>query len=181
MRIFNIEYSKILYPALLLVGIVFLIYVYLGGLERPKIELVEVEDYDLVGSIFEGDYKAKVLEEKFFAMRHLLETKQVEGVLTIVNYPHKKAENGTVKQFIGILVKDKPDYIPDNLSRLVIPAMQAIRVTINSNYLVMPSPEDIKERAYEYAKKNNLELQDISIEEYFPKEGFWVEFPLKVK
>ena len=177
----KINYTKFIYSTLIFVGLLFFIYVYLGGLNKPKVELVDVSDYDLVGVVFEGDYKHEQLEKNFLAMRHYLETKQIDGVLTVVNYTHAQEEEGIVRQFIGILYDKEPTYVPGSLNKLIIPAKQALRIEINSNYLVMPSPEEIKKSAKHYAKVHGLELQNLSIEKYFPKEGFYVEFPLVVK
>lgn len=145
-----------------------------------EVAIVNVPDYYIYGQRFEGRYDSDKLVELVETMRIRLENEELEGELVIVNYfDDRREKRGDLLQFIGAL-NNEESFINKNagLELLKLENDRAIESTINIVKLVMPSPEKIKNQAFELAESENLTLAPYSIERYADKQLI-IQFPIE--
>lgn len=164
--------------AIILVAGVLLNYKF-GGFKKTKPQLVNVSDYTIYGSSFEGSYKSNGLTNLVDDMRAIQSKMDATTSVVIVNYIDEAKETlGIVSNFVGIMGV-LMDAKLEKLEKRNIKAKQAIRMVVKINPLVMPSPEKIKALAYEVAKNKGLELQELSIEQYREDGTLVIDFPVQ--
>ena len=169
----------ILGAVVLIVGL--LINNLLGGFTAVKPQIIEVKDYTVYGAVFEGNYKSNSLNELVDDMRdHQTNLKQSSDLIIINYFNDPKETLGILHNFVGINTTQQiTDSLVNSLEKRIIYASQAIRIEVPIKPLVMPSPEKVKKIAFDFAKEQNLELQDFSIEQYSDNGMLVVEFPVK--
>jgi hypothetical protein len=152
----------------------------LGGFTKVEPKLIEVNNYVIYGTAFEGSYKSDELTILVDNMRnHQLQIANNTD-LVVVNYIDDTKETiGKISNFVG-LVPDKDFNFnePEEFEKRIIRATRAIRIEVKIKPLVMPSPEKIKNTAIEFAIANKLKLQNLSIEKYQENGVLVVEFPV---
>ncbi len=156
-------------------------YYYFGGFTPRQQQLVEVNDYYLVGRHYKGRLDNNALEEIFYEVRSQHEKGEPSGVLTIVTLKEPLTAKDTVEQFIGLLTETPyASPLPAGWERFTLETNRAVRNTIRAHNLVMPKPYEIKEEIQEFANKNNLNLKsDVSIEKYMGERHLEVEIPVR--
>jgi len=152
----------------------------LGGFKTIEPEMVEVEDYVVYGKPYEGSYKSNWLANMVEEMRTLQEGIDDSTDLVIINYINEAKETlGDINNFVGLSLKsDSGNVALSKLEKRIIKASKAIRLKVKIQPMVMPSPEKIKGLALDYAKRNGLDLQQISIEKYSTDGLLIIEFPV---
>ena len=152
----------------------------LGGFKTIEPKLVEVDNYIVYGKPYEGSYNSNWLTNMGEVMRRLQQEITDSTDLVIINYINKAKETvGNVDNFVGLSLKnDTNNGALDKLEKRIIKANKAIRLTVKIQPMVMPSPEKIKELAFELAAKEGLQLQQFSIEKYSANGLLIIEFPV---
>ncbi len=148
---------------------IFFAYRYLGGFTEFTFSLKDSGPYHIIGKPFEGRYNNPLLEAHFFEIKSLIDKKAYDGPLVVVNYElvPEKAEKGFVKQFIGVLVTEKPALdLEGKLAYLYLPKAKAAETRIVSHNLVMPKADAIHQRAEQFLSEKELRIGKVSLEEY---------------
>ncbi len=153
----------------------------LGGFTSLEPKIVTVDNYTIYGTSFEGNYKSNKLTKLVENMRTNQQKIKSHSDLIIVNYINEAKETtGLLTNFIGISTSDTVNYkLLGTLEKRVIAATKAVRISIKVQPLVMPSPEKIKKAAFNFAKKKNITLQNLSIEQYQENGFLIIEYPIK--
>lgn len=174
--------KKYAFYVVLLTGILTLLgYYYLGGFTGRELEVVEVNDYRLMGKRYFGRLDNPALEDVFYEVRSQAESGAPSGTLAIVVLKEPETGKDSVEQFIGILL-DQPAQasLPQGWELFTIEANRAVRNTIRAHNLVMPRPKEIRDEIEEYAREQQLPLRtDITIEKYLGERHLEVEVPLE--
>lgn len=160
-----------------LVAIVAIIFYYtLGGGEQLEFTLTSYPEFYVTGRYFEGKYHAPEAKKQFFAAKERAES-QPGATLTIINYRMDSPKE--VRQFIGTGSTEKPTHVPDSLEVRTFPAHHVIHTTINAHNLVMPTPEEVREKAAEFARSKGYQLDTLSYESYISDRELRVNFPVR--
>lgn len=174
--------KKYVFYVVLLTGILTLLgYYYLGGFTGRTLDVVEVNDYQLVGKRYQGKLDSPVLEDIFYEVRNQAESGAPAGTLSIVVFKEPDTAKDSVDQFIGILL-DQPaeSSLPEGWESYTIEADRAVRITIRSHNLVMPKPNLIRDEIEEYAQAQQLSLREgVTIEKYLGERHLEIEVPLE--
>jgi len=162
--------TKILYPAFVIVIASTIIYYFLGGFNPVKFQ-IEKESITIYGQLFEGEYDDPELEQYFLKAKELAD-KNKDNKLIIVDYFIDSKDS--VKQFVGITSRDS----------IALPVLDFSDVTfikgiITSHHYVRPHPLTVRDLAQDYGTNHALNIEDISIEFYDPKEEIEVWFPAR--
>lgn len=154
------------------------IYVKLGGLNEPTLEVADSPGYFITGRFYKGSYNDEAVENIFYEVRQLLKEGRLHGILTIVYYKDPMEAEGQVENFIGIATPEKTTMVPPGLEQRKIPPGKFLRATIEAHTAVMPVPGTIKEKLAALANDQGLEMGDISIEKYYSDYKLVVEVPV---
>ena len=158
-----------------------LYYVYLGGLNTIEYTVENVNDYHVVGRMFEGKLDAQEIEDYFFEAKDLAIGGAIDGDLTIVHYNDTTLGKKETKLFIGVILNQPDDStgVPSDYERIIFPAKTAVRASIYSENSVRPGAPTIEARMKEKAKAENLPLQNFTIEKYISEEELVIDMPVK--
>jgi len=119
------------------------LYVYLGGLNSIEYTVENVNNYHLVGRMFQGKADAKEIEDYFFEAKDFAIGGTIDGELTILHYNDTTLAKKEIKLFIGVLLNNAADTLdlPAGYALVKVPAQKTIRATILANNAVIPGPE----------------------------------------
>ena len=168
-----------LFIALFLTAIL-IVYQQLGGFKDPEISFVDLKEYHIAGTYYEGKITSGQWESLFFQSRDLIESRQLRGILTIIWYNQPEREKGFARAFIGVQFEDDPQ-IPAGLEVRTVQMEGVIRATMNSHVTVLPDPQKITRKIKEWAVANKYELQDLLIEMYPEESAIYSEIPVAKK
>lgn len=173
--------KKYIITVLLLTAVISLAgYYYLGGFKERELSLVEVGDYHLVGKHYRGTLENEALGSIFFEVQEKVQMGVLDGVLTVVVLKEPVEERDTVEQFIGVLLEQPVEEVPDGWAEFTVAASQAVRSSIRSHNMVMPKPNIIREELEAFAQEKGLSLQPgISIEKYVAERHLEIEVPVE--
>lgn len=171
-------FRKVLILAALVIIVGLSVYHYLGGTEPLNITLVNHEGYKLAGRYYEGRLNDKVLEEIFFETKDLIAQGKLPGKLVVVYFNDPGKENGFVKNLIGVEIPDALQKLPGGYDLRNIECSQSVKVSIKAHSAVFPRPEEVQKQVEEFAKQQNLSLQNISIERYLSETELEIEVPV---
>jgi len=156
-----------------------LLYYLLGGFRPVTYSVITGGKYIIIGKEYIGVNNSDKLEKLFEEVKGKIETSFPEGILTIVS-DHEKydAENNQVGYFIGISIQETPSVIPEDYNLMEYRPSKSIRAVITSHNLVMPKPDDVRNKAMELAEAEGEELSNYSLERYFDNGNLEVDFLL---
>ncbi len=172
------NYSIIALLSVMVVGAV-AVYFYLGGLNYVAVDVKSVSDYNLVGFHFEGEGDSDSLRKGWQRAKELIDSGKLEGTVTVLHYKDTTLAEGKVKVFMGVRLDKGTSDLPDNYTRLTVPAKRTVRATISAHNAVMPNSETIEERLLKKAEELRLELQNFTIEQYLNEKELWVDMPVR--
>ncbi len=179
----NAQRSKALF-----VGAIFIVlfviglgYYRMGGLNPVKVELVEVDSYNLLGRYFEGSYKSDTVAIYFNEMQDYIESGRITGDPVIIYYQEPEGVLGLSRIFVGIRLSELGNTEKQEFGHLLndgIQASSAIRVSKEAHISVMPNPEKIAKLIESFAEEHNLKIGTASIEIYQSQNRLVVERPV---
>ena len=152
----------------------------LGGFANFEPRLVNVNNYTIYGTAFEGSYKSSDLKETVQKMKKKQQDFNGAADVVIINYFDDDRERiGRVSNFVGLRFHQaEPDSLA-GLEKRKIKASHALRTEIKIKPLVMPTPEKIQKKTVALAELEHLHLQNLSIEQYNDSGILVVEFPVQ--
>lgn len=152
-------------------------YNYLGGFHKIKMEVVETDNYHLLGNFYEGRYDRDSVATLFFEAKKFVDNNETSGILSVVNFlGQKEIEKGdSVEIFVGVIMPDEPSEIPDQLDYRKIEGGKILRASVEAHSLVIPTREKIEGEMKKFAQEKAILLQPIIIEKYISDEKLVVE------
>ncbi len=167
-------------PAVLAVSAI--IYAFLGGFKAPEVVLIALEgDYRLVGKPYVGTLKNPELNKLLDEVGRRWESGEIPGVLTVAILKEPVTDKDTVEQFIGILLPagPMPQTLPQGYEIMQLAATKAIRVSLDANAAVWPTPDKLLKKAEAFAAEKGYRLQPgIHFEKYQGPSRLEVELPV---
>lgn len=148
----------------------------LGGGQRLVFEIEDSPTFYIVGEDFYGSYNSNKLEALFFSAQQ--RSAELETSLVVLNYKSDTLSEGKIHQLIGIMSDQMPAE-GDTSNVMVMGQGKYLTTMINAHNLVMPKPEEVREQATEFASKQNLRPDDLSIEIYKNERDLRIMFPLR--
>ena len=163
--------------AVLLLITLLAIFHQLGGFNPVRIELVQVDNYHMVGRHFEGSFRSDSIRVYFNEMKSLVLQGKVEGQPVIIYDQEPDGTRGFSRSFIGIVLTDN-DASPADLENREISASHAIRVSKDAHISVMPKPEKIAKKIKRFSEQHGALPAGPSIEIYMPNNRLVIEQPV---
>jgi hypothetical protein len=170
--------SKIILIVLAILFVIgFYYYHKLGGFNEPEITVAEAPGYVVVGKPYQGKMTSKELGNLFEEAETYLEKKTLRGTSAGVFYSNPEKENDTIKAFVGVILSDTSQALPQGYEKRSIPARKILRAHIKSHLLVAPF---IYPKLEEQAKLKKVELLHVPSIEMYPSDmEMIIEVPVK--
>ncbi len=147
-------------------------YQYLGGFDKVTFNETAISLY-FQGNEYHGLYNNPETEKLFLSAREA-SNNATFAELAIISYPSGK---DSLHQIIGI-VSEKP-LEPNDMKYAEELRGRYLETIITAHNIVMPKPNEVIEKAKEFALENNLSLDDRrSIDIYHGDRSLRVLFPL---
>lgn len=150
------------------------IYAYLGGFRSFEMELLERDDYQLIGHYYAGAYDGDSLETLFFEAKELISNTAVDGNLTIVHFS-PDAQQDSIRVFVGVVLPALPNNLPTGMEHRTIEGGQVIRAKITAHYAVRPLRTTVDKRMETYAAERDLNLGPVVLEHYLSDNELHIE------
>jgi len=173
--------SKITLIALAILFIIGLYYYHkLGGFNEPEIKIAHASAYVVAGKPYVGKMMgqgSKEFGQLFNEADKYIEDKILTGVSVGVFYNNPRKENDTITAFVGVILKDTLQKLPNGYVYRRIPARKIVRAHIKSHMLVAPF---IYPDIEEFAKLQKVELiYNPYLEMYPGDKEMIIEVPVK--
>jgi hypothetical protein len=170
--------KKFLVTILVVVAIGVGIYAYVGGFNSPEITVTTSKTLYVAGKPFNGSVKDKQLGEAFRRAAEVVKKKELAGVPGSIYYNNPDESGDSLKAFIGVLVPDSAVTLPSDYELRVVPGgKKIVHGNIHAHFMI--APKKLYEAIFDYAKEQNLQLENFYVE-WFPSDNeAIVEVPLK--
>lgn len=147
-------------------------YQYLGGFDKLTFQETKINLY-FQGNEYHGLYNNPETEKLFLSAREAaVNTSNAE--LAIMSYPSKK---DSLHQIIGIVSEEPKESADMKYSERL--TGRFLETTITAHNLVMPKPNEVIDKAQEFASKNDLTIDaKRSIDIYQGERSLKVLIPL---
>lgn len=160
---------KITLLVLAVLGIIALtFYTYSGGFSSPDFTVVTSQPIYVAGRAFNGSIKDEQMDNAFRRAAEVLDKKELEGVLGSIYYNNPDTSGDSIQAFIGIVVSDSAVRLPADYALRVVPGGRSVvHGEVEAHYTM--APKRLYGGIFEYAKENNLQLEDFYVE-WFPED-----------
>jgi len=172
------KFLLLLIPLALL--LIFGEYVRRGGLESPKVELLQLEARTLHGQQYNGalrDRHFRFLQETY---GDLLYEEKIQGKFCQL-FETPLDELDSVAVFVGTLVRAGHEHLPDSTTTRYLPAGQYVRASIDADPSVAPGPLKMQAEIRAFAVSEGITLSEQFIEFYQVDGQLVIEVPVKGK
>ncbi|MHC2992202.1 hypothetical protein OB13_11600 [Pontibacter sp. HJ8] len=153
-------------------------FAYLGGFSAASVSEVNAQPLYIAGQAFEGSVKDGQMNNSFRRAAEVLDKKELEGVLGNIYYNNPDESSDSISAFIGVIVPDTTVSLPAGYELRKVPGgRRSLRAEVNAHFML--APNKLYEALFDYAKKQNLQLETLYVE-WFPEDhkGI-VEVPIK--
>ena len=159
--------------------IAFTVYFHLGGLKEIQVRAYPEVNYSLAGTEFKGNYDDPEIQVLYKKAKELVLSGDINGILSVIDYPDLDLGEKEVRLFIGIILKEKITEIPTNYKVRKIESRGALGVELDMHPFVRPTKDDIESEIYLTAQKNGLDIDAYFLEKHFKDDRIKVEAFLK--
>lgn len=161
MRKFSVTSLTVL-TVLFVFGIIF--YYRSGAFEEPEIKVMSAPSYTIAGTFYKGKPQSREFGKLFNEADKLVEQKKLSGTVCGVYYTNPENGNEETEAFIGIILSDTSQPLPQEYTRRYLPARQVIQAHVANGVgspLVYPKIED-------FAKEKKIAYKPIPALEIYP-------------
>ncbi len=140
-------------------------YAFFGGFNKPEIKRVLSPEIHVAGKEYKGSVKAEEFGDLFLEAGQLVEQKKITGQLGGIYYNDPEKHKDSIHAYIGVIIPDLNTPLPAGYKVRTLPAgRKAVQGSIKTHLALAPSK--LFPAIFEYAKENNLQLQDFFVERY---------------
>ena len=167
---------KLLIPVvgLILLTILFL-FINQGGLESVVITKKESKKRFLIGKMYSGNIKNEKFGQMFQTIIELKNNKNLKGDLATIYYNNPENSKGNIKAFFGVFINDST-FSKDSFEILCIQPQIYLEGKINASSAFVGKTYNA---IFDYAKKNNIKLEDEYIEWFPSANEIYVQIKIK--
>lgn len=153
------------------------LYTYLGGFTAPEVSLKSSEKMYVAGIPFNGSLDDEKFGNAFRRAAEVLDKGELKGMLGNIYY-NDPERGDSIDAFIGVIVPDSAIALPAGYELRVVPAREkVVHAEADANIALLP--KKLFTAVFDYAKENDLELEEFYVE-WFPEESKGVvEVPVK--
>lgn len=164
-----------------LLGVLFLIglffYNKFGGFNLPEIKVITSEKCMIVGKEYSGKLTSKEFGKLFENAEAFIKEGKLKGQIGGIFYSSPEKTSDSIIAFIGVVVKDSLNDLPDGYSLRTLDSRKVIQAHIKAHILVAP---DIYPDIEEYAKENKIKSLKVPALEIYPSnEEMFIEVPVE--
>ncbi|MCC9165289.1 hypothetical protein [Pontibacter harenae] len=170
---------KKLFYVVAALGVLFLtFYTYIGGFTEPDVTVATSEIRYVAGQPFLGSTDDRALGKVFQRAAEVLDKKELEGMLGSIYYNNPVKKGDTISAFIGVIIPDTTVQLPEGYELRVVPGnRKVLRGQVKAHYSLAPSK--LYNAVFDYAKEENMELEQFYLE-WFPQDDeAMLEVPVK--
>lgn len=174
----NVKRARYIYLGLIVIflGVIIAsIYYMLGGFEPVNVYRLDPKARVVAGKYFSGYYNDEAPREFGIHCRELIESQQLEGTLTTINYKHDTLAQKEVSLFVGITLAGEMAEIPQGFEVREFAPAKCYAVFLSMHVLVQPRPHQVETMLLEAAQENDDELEDFFFELRYPDNSLSVE------
>ncbi|GGK73890.1 GyrI-like domain-containing protein [Rufibacter glacialis] len=172
--------KKFLIYMAIVIGLVLVFYTYMGGFAEVKITKATSTSLFVAGKYFEGSTEAEELGQIYQQAGEAVEQKQLTGDFAGIFYNNPSRDSKTVKAFIGVAIQDTSVALPAGFTVRVVPGGQPVlKGELDANITI--APRRIYSALFDYAKEQNLTLQEFYVERFPEGKPAVVEVGLSKK
>lgn len=153
----------------------FFLYDKLGGNEELIIFESEDPEMIVVGRKFAGKQTSFLIEEYFMECRELIQSGQILGELTIINYESDTLDNNELSLFVGIAIEGSMAEIPVDFEALELEAEKKLTIFLSMHPIVRPTPATIKSTFETYLTQQGEKTTPLILEVHYPDNSMKVE------
>lgn len=161
-------------------GILMLVfYTYIGGFTTPEVVVITSETKYVAGQPYEGSVEDEALGKAFQRAAQVLEKKELEGMLGNIYYNDPDKSGDSLRAFVGVIVPDTNNItLPAGYELRAVPGgRKVVHAEVNANVVV--APDKLYEAVFDYAKQEDLKLEDFFVEWFPADDRGVVEVPVK--
>ncbi|MHA6248688.1 GyrI-like domain-containing protein [Pontibacter sp. CAU 1760] len=148
--------------------VLLVLYTYIGGFTAPDISVITSKPLYVAGIPFKGSMDDEALQEAFRQSADLLKAGTLNGTLGNIYYNNPESSSDSIEAFIGVLVPDSAVALPAGYELRTVPGgRQVVHVEVVANLAI--APQKLYSAAFDYAKEENLKLEEFYVE-WFPGE-----------
>ncbi|GAB2612634.1 hypothetical protein [Belliella aquatica] len=136
----------------------------LGGFNEIEVESLESFELKLQGLAYRGTPQDEKLGQTFEQVIKLAKEESIPFYTIYVTEPAGKLD--TMEVFVGV----EFDRILSEFEKKSFQSSQAVLAKINAHRFVMPGPNKVKNKIFEFSKENNLKSPTIFIDKIVAKE-----------
>jgi hypothetical protein len=147
-----------------------------GAFQEPELKVTEAPAYTIAGVPFKGKATSKEFGKLFNEADKVVEQKKLNGTVCGIFYNNPEEASDEIDAFVGIIISDTTQSLPENYSKRSLPARKVIEARIDNIYgspLIYPKIED-------YAEEHHIQSKQVPALEIYPatKEVI-VQVPVK--
>lgn len=147
------------------IGILLVLYTYLGGFAQVKVSQVTSSQLFIAGKYFEGKTDAEGLGALYQRVGQAVEKKELAGDLAGIYYNNPEENSKTIKAFIGVSIQDTTVNLPAGFEVRVMPAGKPmLQGELEASMMI--APKRIYTALFDYAKEHGLKLQEFYVERF---------------
>lgn len=174
----KIVFQKWLYGLVILLSlsaILTALYYQLGGFEEVKVYALEPIKRTIAGKYFYTKYSDPELQAHFDECAQLVLNKDIDGVVTTVDYLPDSLNEDMRMQFIGISLNQQMAEIPQGFEVREYTSKERFAVFLSMNPIVRPRIPTIEKMLNKAADSAGLQLSDYYIRLRYPDNSVSVE------
>ncbi|GAB3542560.1 hypothetical protein GCM10027443_43580 [Pontibacter brevis] len=159
--------------------IMLVLYTYIGGFTAPEVSVITSETKYVAGQPYVGSIEDEALGKAFQRAAEVLEKKELEGMLGNIYYNDPDKSGDSLRAFVGIFVPDTTNItLPAGYELRTVPGgRKVIHAEVSASVVV--APKKLYAAVFDYAREENLKLEDFFVE-WFPEEDRGVvEVPVR--
>ncbi|MFD1186620.1 GyrI-like domain-containing protein [Pontibacter rugosus] len=170
--------KKLLYVMAGFAILLLVFYTYIGGFTTPAVTVATSKPMYVAGQPFEGSVEDEAMGKAFQRAAQLLEQNELQGTLANIYYNDPDKSGDSIRAFIGVIIPDSTAKLPEGYTLRAVPGGRKV-VHAEVNASVAMAPGKLYAAVFDYAKEQNLKLEEFYVE-WFPADDQGVlEVPVK--
>ncbi|WP_163378122.1 hypothetical protein [Cyclobacterium sp. SYSU L10401] len=166
--------KKVLPVAIVFFLTLFGIYVYMGGLNEVRMELIDCRDIELIGL----EYRGTPQDEELGLTFQKVEAERNENPLYTIYYKEPSGKRDTLHVFVGLERGNTGKILSEGWIEKTFECRRAIKASIEMHQLVMPGAGKTKQQMVDFARREQVDPQGVYIDKIISRDKVEVLAPI---